>query len=533
MIIFNCLCVYAVGWTTTEVVSTESTDYLYWPFLGVGPDGTVHVVWMDQTDYAGAGPYPDRDIFYKRREPGGGWTTTEVIQTETTNQSWNNPAVAVGPDGTAHIVWQDESDYGGSGPDEDIFYKSYVPGTGWTGVEVVSTESTNTNSDYLGPSLAVGLDGTVHIIWRDNADYGDSSSSWNIFYKKLVPGNGWTTTEVVPTENTFWGGHPVIDVESDGTVHIAWWGLYDYLGSGSDDDVFYTRFEPGMGWTSVEVVSTESTGNSRNPSLGVGPDGTVHIAWEDETDYAGAGNDWDLFYKRFEPGSGWTTTEVISMEEILRSRNFLDVGPDGAVHIVWYESTEYGDSGTDLDILYNKFISGTGWTGVEVVSTESTSSSSNPSLCVGSDGTIHVVWIDYTTFGDVGNVPNVVYKKFSLTDLPPVASFISIPIDPEVNEEVTFDASDSNDPDGTIVNYEWDFGDGNTAIGIIVTHSYTQKGSYSVSLTVTDNDELIGTDTKTFTDVIPEFSTLIFLSTFIMATVIVIVIFSKKIKIKL
>lgn len=64
---------------------------------------------------------------------------------------------------------------------------------------------------------------------------------------------------------------------------------------------------------------------------------------------------------------------------------------------------------------------------------------------------------------------------------------------------VSFDASASYDPDGTIVSYEWDFGDGNpiTVVDPVTTHSYTKPGTYTVTLTVRDAAGNIGTDTMT------------------------------------
>jgi len=64
---------------------------------------------------------------------------------------------------------------------------------------------------------------------------------------------------------------------------------------------------------------------------------------------------------------------------------------------------------------------------------------------------------------------------------------------------VTFNASASLDPDGTIVSYVWDFGDGDSDNGAMVEHAYTTVGTYNVTLTVSDNDELTRTITKTIT----------------------------------
>ncbi|MBS3765225.1 PKD domain-containing protein, partial [Candidatus Bipolaricaulota bacterium] len=63
--------------------------------------------------------------------------------------------------------------------------------------------------------------------------------------------------------------------------------------------------------------------------------------------------------------------------------------------------------------------------------------------------------------------------------------------------DVSFDASDSNDPDGEIASYDWDFDDDETATGETVSHTFEAEGSYEVTLTVTDDGG--DTDTRTTT----------------------------------
>ena len=60
-----------------------------------------------------------------------------------------------------------------------------------------------------------------------------------------------------------------------------------------------------------------------------------------------------------------------------------------------------------------------------------------------------------------------------------------------------FDASESDDPDGAITGYDWEFGDGNTGTGETVSHTYNSGGSQTVTLTVTDNDNATDTTSRT------------------------------------
>ncbi|NQY65463.1 MAG: endonuclease [Alteromonadaceae bacterium] len=63
----------------------------------------------------------------------------------------------------------------------------------------------------------------------------------------------------------------------------------------------------------------------------------------------------------------------------------------------------------------------------------------------------------------------------------------------------TLDANSSSDTDGSIITYDWTFGDGGSATGVNPTYTYSTDGSYTVTLTVTDNDGAISNTSNTVT----------------------------------
>ncbi|MFC2046479.1 PKD domain-containing protein [Chloroflexota bacterium] len=70
---------------------------------------------------------------------------------------------------------------------------------------------------------------------------------------------------------------------------------------------------------------------------------------------------------------------------------------------------------------------------------------------------------------------------------------INYPVEGTVGVEVTFDGSESRPGTSPIASYVWDFGDGTTGLGAVVTHIYNAPGTYQVTLTVTDENWLSST----------------------------------------
>ena len=80
-------------------------------------------------------------------------------------------------------------------------------------------------------------------------------------------------------------------------------------------------------------------------------------------------------------------------------------------------------------------------------------------------------------------------KEITITDSqtdnkPPIATFTCS----ASGESATLDASGSVDPDGSITQYMWDFGDGSLGTGTQVQHTYTTRTNAQVTLTVLDNN---------------------------------------------
>ena len=82
---------------------------------------------------------------------------------------------------------------------------------------------------------------------------------------------------------------------------------------------------------------------------------------------------------------------------------------------------------------------------------------------------------------------------FARPKLEPVASVSGSPLSGRAPLTVNLRA-DASDPDGQIVSYAWDLGDGNRATGDSLSHTYTNPGVYTAELLITDDDGLTATN---------------------------------------
>jgi hypothetical protein len=241
-----------------EGTSPESPETSPHPVLVIDSNNVIHLAWADTS----SGIW---DVYYTRSTDGG-VTFNEPIQVnaEATGAACGHPTLAIGPDGSVHVAWEEMRDR-----DWDIYYARLEGGETFSPPLLVSAGATGT--DQSRPIIAVGHDGTVHLAWQDSR-----AGDWDIYYARSTDGgDAFGANLRVNVETRGRQVDPAIGVDGPGRVHIAW----------ADDRsaawaVYHTRSE-GEGFLRGRVAGSGLMADLSNelPSLAVEPDDSVHIAW--------------------------------------------------------------------------------------------------------------------------------------------------------------------------------------------------------------------------------------------------------------
>ncbi|MCG3217079.1 MAG: hypothetical protein KAS63_10160, partial [Candidatus Heimdallarchaeota archaeon] len=285
----------------------------------------------------------------------------------------------------------------------------------WTSNELITEDST---AQSYSASIATDSSNNLHVVWRDQTpDLAGSGSDVDIFYRYYDSSiETWSTIEVVSSESTSSSIGPVMEMDNEGNFHVIWKDSTDILGSGTDSDVFYKSRTPAGAWTTTSLVSVDSTTTVEHLALDIDTENNnLHVTYYDFTNILGAGTDADIFYLWFNSSTDiWSPTYLVTESTGNSGASKIKIDKStGNAHIIWYDYTvDLLSSGSDLDIFYRAFDhKSLSFGSSMLVSVESTENSYTPNCEINSKDVLHIFWSDTTDILGSGTDSDIFHKS--------------------------------------------------------------------------------------------------------------------------
>jgi len=407
--------------------STQST----FPRITVDPDGYIHVVWAEFYSSSGG------NLFYCRGEPGGtGWS--EPLKISTTNVTKDSCEIDSDGSGRLYGAWIDNN---------SIKLRVFSGGQWNSPVTIASGRG-----DFYHLRLAVSSPGDIYAVWW-------TTSKRRVYSRARVGGN-WESIKQISSDKP----SKITDIAVGSSLVYACWMQKEYRW-----EIAYSKRNTGLNssWSSVKKVYVNNL-TQVGPAVEVNSNDIPHIIWGSEF------NNHKVLHYSYWIGSGFSSPEEISSTRVMHSPSLAERNSD--LFACW----QVGAYANGAAIMYNIRRNGQ-WLGES--GAPDSKGSIVPDVAASPDGeNVYLVWDAYDDIYFYSTS-----ETHQETNEPPKARFSFSPRTGIFPLAVSFDASESYDPDGTIVEYKWDFGDGGVGSGKKINYIYQSWGTFPITLLVEDN----------------------------------------------
>lgn len=211
--------------------------------------------------------------------------------------------LAFGPDGVAHIVWEEDL-Y--TGPGHEIMYVSY------DGVKASAPINLKTASGVIGerPYISCGPKGHIAVVWgQEGSVY---LRLYDPYQKKWQP--------VEPVKEGYGGDEPCVAVDGEGNLYVFWYS--------DKDGRVYSRAKVGGSWEETKRLS--SPARATQGAIAIGKDGQIWAVWREKE----VSGEYKLWYSKRRKESSWTAPKKVNDAGASSSHPHIAVGPDNLCYVI-------------------------------------------------------------------------------------------------------------------------------------------------------------------------------------------------------
>ncbi|MEI2702943.1 MAG: PKD domain-containing protein [Baekduia sp.] len=489
-------------WQPAQTFSAES-GAAHYANVATSPDGRVVVAW---NQIAGG----LRRAFARVREADGTWGEARVVSDPDSNIAVfdTNLRVAVGPDGTAVVLWLLAN---GTGE-----YAISHPNEGWT----PATSATEPGEMFTGSAIASGPDG-VYFLTTGSTGGGD----WRSRLWRFPAGADALTLAETFDEPDTGQGDPALSFAPNGNA-IASWQHYD-----NGNHLRYALRDPATGeWSGA--TTGFSDGNDISAGTAIDSAGRAVAVWNSPSSTGinaatmSADHTWSPPHTLFKNGPNTYFGQARA-------------DADGNFVVVWQEFNggNFADEAHVTTATFDADAQAWGdpepvasaWTGAPMLSVNrhgdmlaAVAILDGGSVKVGSAfrpsggrwGDIDPFFGEASSVGpngllgsaldDNGNAAITLLRADTPTltvavaegdgDAPDIDG-LSVPATATTGERVAVSAGVSDTLSG-VASTAWEFGDGGSASGEAASHVYAAAGTYSLRVTAIDNAGHVTTETR-------------------------------------
>jgi hypothetical protein len=305
------------------------------PDIAAGPGRTVAVVWTDNRS-------GDEDVYIAySSDSGASFQGNRRVDDGPTGTNQSHPSVAVTPSGRVAVAWEDDR----SGI-KTIMCSFSDDGQSFGPSVQVNTD--NSGREHFRPRLAAGPSG-FHVVWYDNRSGSQNVSDFNVYYARSAGDGFLPDVRVDDSSDTSFQALPSLALGPQGRVHVVWHDTR--LGPFR---VFHSYSQDGITFSTNALVNGQAGPgkNQYQPKIRVGPDGVLHVVWHDyrstEPDiyYANSTSGGSYFNTPVRVDDG--SIEVLSYSPA------LGIDSLGVVHTVWWDNRTAANMGYNYQMFYSR-----------------------------------------------------------------------------------------------------------------------------------------------------------------------------------